>query len=291
MQYDLDFLLSPEHAGEAWKLLRDRGYRQLSSEAGPTDHLPPLVRKTGWEWRGDFFDVEIPAAIELHYRLWDTEFERIPIQPRPDPLSRLEMRDGCPVLCLQDQLLHCVLHFMRHLFRGSVRLSHLYEIAWFLDQRASDAGFWSEWTAEHSPETRVLAATCFRLASQVFNCPTGAIEGEIGNIPAAAARWLQYYWRSVVMPDKWPKAEVLLQVSLAPRRRDWPVILRRRLLPLSFPGPVDALYLPPEQLTLRRRVVAGARHARYAATRAGHHLRGLASFVRLAALRPREPLA
>ena len=23
---------------------------------GPTDHLPAMIRKTGWKWRGDFFD-------------------------------------------------------------------------------------------------------------------------------------------------------------------------------------------------------------------------------------------
>ena len=43
----------------------------------PTDHLPALIRKTGWEWRGDFFDPEIPTAIELHHRFWNSQFARL----------------------------------------------------------------------------------------------------------------------------------------------------------------------------------------------------------------------
>ena len=46
----------------------------------PLDHLPAMIRKTGWQWRGDYFDVEIPFAVELHFRLWDAGTEHIPIQ-------------------------------------------------------------------------------------------------------------------------------------------------------------------------------------------------------------------
>ena len=44
----------------------------------PTDHLPVLIRRTGWEWRGDFFDPDIPMGVELHFQFWNPRLERLP---------------------------------------------------------------------------------------------------------------------------------------------------------------------------------------------------------------------
>ena len=60
-QYDLDWLLSPDDALGAHRLLLERGYEQiLEGESLSHSHLPTLVRKTGWEWRGDYYDLDIP---------------------------------------------------------------------------------------------------------------------------------------------------------------------------------------------------------------------------------------
>jgi hypothetical protein len=76
VQYDLDLYcpLTPQRAQEA---LLELGYHP-SAEASPSaDHLPPLARETGWTWQGDFFDPSIPIAIEVNFRLWDEQTERI----------------------------------------------------------------------------------------------------------------------------------------------------------------------------------------------------------------------
>ena len=44
------------------------------------DHLPPLIRKSGWKWNGNYFDPAIPRGVELHFQLWDSDFELISIQ-------------------------------------------------------------------------------------------------------------------------------------------------------------------------------------------------------------------
>src|SRR5262249_10508996 len=75
VQYDLD-LYCPESAVATRDALTGIGYETIrGGEKFPTDHLPALVRKTGWQWRGDFFDPEIPISVEVHFRLWDEDTE------------------------------------------------------------------------------------------------------------------------------------------------------------------------------------------------------------------------
>ena len=34
-----------------------------------------LIRKTGWKWREDYFDPEMPTAVELHFAFWNERAE------------------------------------------------------------------------------------------------------------------------------------------------------------------------------------------------------------------------
>lgn len=283
VQYDLDFYLSQEDARAAFELLRARGYEPLPGhDRRPTDHLPVLVRKTGWEWRGDFFDVDIPAGIELHFRLWDAEFERIPLEMVPEPLERISIRNGVPMLDRGDQLAFCTLHVLRHLFRGSLRLSHLYEIAWFLETHAEEARFWRQWRALPNEPLRRLCAAGFALAARIFDCrPAPELEPEIERLPPRARVWIEKYGSTVLEPERSGKVEVLLQLSFVPGWRDGLVVLRRRLLPLSLPGPVDGVYL--SSLSPARRVLRAARQGRFLLSRGFFQLRALPAFLRAAA--------
>src|SRR5580693_9450120 len=76
-QYDLDVLCPAEEVRRGWELLLEKGYEPLPGPPLPTDHLPTLIRKTGWRWRGDYFDPDSPLSIELHFRLWDEDTERL----------------------------------------------------------------------------------------------------------------------------------------------------------------------------------------------------------------------
>ena len=79
VQYDIDLFLPLEAVHTAQETLIAREYQPLPDmEDYPTDHLPALILKTGWQWRGDFFDTEIPLSIELHYRMWSEDIERFP---------------------------------------------------------------------------------------------------------------------------------------------------------------------------------------------------------------------
>lgn len=282
MQYDLDFYLSPDHARTAFALLQARGYEPLvGRDGGPVDHLPALARKTGWEWRGDFFDLDIPLRIDLHFQLWDSGFECIPVQFHPEPLTRLTERHGIPVLDGCDQLASCALHTLRHLFRGSLRLSRLYEIAYFLHTHASGNGFWRQWREAPNPSLRRLCAATFALASRVFQCHLAAeLEPEMALLPPRASAWVRQFSSAVVEQQRSSKAEVLLQLSFIAGWRRRLRVLRRRLLPLSLPSLVDAVYLPAERLSAARRLLRTTRQARFVMSRAVFHLRAFPGFLR-----------
>ncbi len=109
----------------------------IGGNAHPVDHLPTLIRKTGWEWRGNYFDPELPPALELHFRLWDASMEGFAIPCIDDFWERRERRALEDVeftsLAAIDLPGYAAAHALRHMLRGDLRPSHIYEIAYFLE--------------------------------------------------------------------------------------------------------------------------------------------------------------
>jgi len=281
MQYDLD-LFCP-HAAEARDTLtRHLGYESIQgAEEFPTDHLPPLVRKTGWQWQGDFFDPEIPISIDLHFRLWDEATEGFPAPGVEQFWSRrVEQKvDGRPYLALDpaDALGYASLHLLRHLLRGELRASSLYEVAYFLDQNAANEAFWARWRDLHGPELRRLQALCFRLAAEWFDCRMSTIaRAEVDRLPAPVQRWFERCAASPAEAFFRPnKDELWLHLCLLDSfQKKW-AVLRRRLLPTRLPGPLDSVFIPDERMTWRLRLRKQWQYTRYVTGRAIFHVRAL----------------
>ena len=135
------------------------------TEELPTDHLPALVLKTGWQWRGDFFDPKIPLPVELHIQFWNEKQERFAAPGTEDFPKR---RTAWPALHPADAAAYAALHVLRHVLTGSVRIFHVYELAAMLHARSDDAAFWTEWRSLHPPELRRLEALSFQLAREWF---------------------------------------------------------------------------------------------------------------------------
>ena len=71
-QCDIDLYCPRETVVAARDALVAAGYQPIAGlEAFPTDHLPALMRPTTWQWRGDFFDPDMPLAVELHFQFWN----------------------------------------------------------------------------------------------------------------------------------------------------------------------------------------------------------------------------
>ncbi len=280
VQYDLDLLLRREDLPGALEALRGLGYETIGGkEKFPADHLPPMIRKTGWQWRGDYFDTAIPLSVELHFRFWDRETERFgPENPDDGFLDRRQSRThgGATFVALSesDSLAYASMHALRHLLRGDPRPAHFYEIAYFLN-RQRDPGFWQTWSEQNQdPSLRTIQAICFRFAKEWFGCPLAPeAQSEIEALPLDIQSWFERWSRS---PLEYPfhpnKDELWLHLCLLESWRDKAAVLRRRLLPLKPPGPVDAVHTPSEQMTVARHIRKHWRWVRFTAGRATRHI-------------------
>lgn len=246
-QYDIDLFCPPESLLVARDLLVELGYEPLAEMDGfPTDHLPVMVRKTGWQWRGDFFDPEIPFSVDLHFRFWDRATERFDVPGTEQFWERRTAMcvDGRSVPCLHpaDNLAASSLHLLRHLLRGALLPSHVYEIAWFLDTHAGDRLFWTQWREFHPERLRQLQAIAFRLASDWFQCamPEAAAE-EVNRLPEPVRQWFEEYGNSPLKALFRPnKDELWLHFALLESTRDKARVFARRMAPARMPPPVGA---------------------------------------------------
>ena len=267
VQYDLDFFCPPDSVYLAREVLLAMGYEPLTApEEFPTDHLPTLIRKTGWQWRGNYFDPDHPPSIDLHFRFWDPETEQI---SAPGVEQFWDRRVGRE-LAAADRLGYAALHALRHLLRGSLRPAHLYEIACLLHRRRDDAAFWSGWRSQHQPELRALQTIVFALCHEYFRGTTPE------PAPAAAQAWLtRYAWSPIEGLFRPNKQELVLHLALLDGAgRKWKV-LRRRLAPLRLPGSVDAVHVPSEGMSARLRLRKAYRYFTFLCGRVLHHARVL----------------
>ncbi len=281
LQYDLDlFCPDPEAARDA--LMARMGYEPIArAEEFPTDHLPALIQKTGWQWREDFYDPDIPISVEAHFRFWDEATEGFRAPGVESFWARRVNRtlDGRAYRALDpvDAVGYSALHMLRHLLRGDARAANLYELAYFLDKSAAEAGFWSRWRELHGPELRRLEAICFRLAAEWFGCGLSPIaRAEVDRLPPAIARWFERCPASPAEAFFRPnKDELWLHLCLLDSFRTKAAVLRRRLIPVRLPGPLDSVYIPEERLTWRLRLRKRWQYARYVAGRSVFHARAL----------------
>ena len=278
VQYDIDLFSPPESVRAAEAALGGLGYERIPRMEGfPTDHLPTLIRKTGWEWGGDYFDVGIPLSVELHFRFWNDALERLPAPGTEEFWSRrekLRVADvETAVLRLPDALAYAGLHFLRHVLRGDTIAFHAYEIAGFLDGRADDDRFWNEWSALYSPSLLRLQAVAFRLVAEWFGCRIApALEREMAALPGATQRWFAGFATAPVASEfNCNKNELWLHLSLIEARGDRWSVARRRLLPGNLPRDGGGAHVPRGELTWRKRARYKVRHLSYIAGRARRH--------------------
>ena len=277
-QSDFDLLLPREHLLDAQRIAMNLLYEPIvPHDRHPIDHLPTMIRKTGWQWRGDFFDPEMPLSLELHFRLWDEPTERF----GPGSLDELwNRRVSREVDCVRFTGLHCVdalgyacLHALRHLLRGDMRPYHFYELANCLQDRVDDAEFWDSWNDLHGPDFRRLQAICFSLAQRWFDCKLpDAAACEIEALPAPVHRWMaEYAWTPVAGLFRPNKDELWLHWSLMDSRSARFAVLRRRLLPTRVPHAADDVHVPHERQTWQIVARRYSNFLKFGASRLLHH--------------------
>jgi predicted MFS family arabinose efflux permease len=243
-QYDIDLYFPRDTVEAARDLLLAWNYESIPGMEGfPTDHLPGLFPRTGWRWRDDYFDAEMPLAIELHFQFWNPQLERLAAPGVEEFWTRRVRRlvggVSMAVLCPQDAVAYAALHLLKHVLHGSTRPLHVYEMAGFLERHAGGGAFWDEWRQLHSPELRRLQAVTFLLAEAWFGCALApAAREETERLPASTLAWFEEFSTSpAVQPFRPNKDELWLHLSLLDSPGDAMRVARRRLLPGNLPPP------------------------------------------------------
>jgi hypothetical protein len=283
-QYDIDLCCPPDAVAAARDALRSVGFLSLPAGAKYSDHLPPMIRNLDWKWRGDYYAPDLPLTVELHFRFWDTQTEKLPAPCVEDfwqrRCSRIVGDAEIPMLSLADTISYSALHLMRHLLRGGVRIYHAYEIAHFLHQTEHDDALWNEWIAGRAGASAALEAVGFRFACAWFGCNTHPIVDEqMKRLPARIARWFDLFSHSPLDLERPNKDELFLHLSLLHNPNDRRSVIVRRLLPQTpkkyvEPGRADT------ERSLRAMVNGKLRDASFFSARLVHHVRTAANLIR-----------
>jgi predicted MFS family arabinose efflux permease len=282
MQSDIDLYCPPNTILTARNALWELGYENEAPQKHvPADHFPAMVRHTGWRWRGNAFDPEMPPAIELHFCLWNEQAAQFGIPEVEQFWYRRVERDieGFRVSTLDtiDQLAFCSLQVLRDLFRGDWVIYHVYEIAYFLETHASDKNFWRCWQQTHSDSLRSLEAIAFCLARIWFGCTTSIeVKEQIERLPGEVKQWFRYFCSSFLELMFEPRRDgVWLHVALLHSTRAKLSVIRSGLLPTRVPPLRIADQAPSMMRNFAQPKYSsrGLRYSAYLAARAGFYSR------------------
>ncbi len=242
VQYDIDLLCRAHECIAANAVLRELSYQPHDGQDLSTIHERPLLRPSRWEWRGDYYDPEMPIAVELHSRLWDADADHLPL-PETDQFwnrrTLLEVEGmNIPALAEADRVAFAALHVLRHALQNNVRLSHVWELACLLQTRADDAVLWNGWSATHSARSRMLQSIAMRFAEEWFDCRTpSVIAAERQSLSPAAQTWFARDalapLENLVRPNK---AILWLHRELIEDRWKRNALVFQRLLPMKLPA-------------------------------------------------------
>ena len=283
-QYDIDVFCPKPQLERARNAAARLGFAPVPGRSdGPVDHLPTMIQKATWRWRGDYYDPELPPLLELHFRFWDDGTEGIRVDAVERFWNRRVIRQAgesaFPALSLPDTLSYAGLHLVKHLLRGNLRPYHVYELAHFLERSAGDSAFWGEWADLAPASSRSVQAVAFRLAADWFACRLHSVaQDAVDRLPRPVGEWFQLFSLSPLTTLERPnKDELLLHLCLLQDDVNRRGIVKRRL----FPHPAKPVLDPHiEADTLWCKVRRAAYRYGFLASRGWSHARGLLSLGR-----------
>jgi hypothetical protein len=276
-QFDLDLYCPEASIQPAAQVIAELGYEPIRPARGPApDHLPSMIRKTGFVWQGDYYDPELPLIVELHFRFWNPGREAFPVAGADGFWNRRTKRiiAGRTVSTLApgDDLAYTAWHLVRHLVRGNLRLYHVYELAHFLHLTAGAESFWKQWQTT-SAGLRTTEPIAFRLAREWFGCKAHPVVlEEIARLPRPVDRWFRMFAFSPVLTMAKPnKDELFLHLALVHGAGDRLRIAAHKLIPMNPPHVVLDAHVKRNDLAFRARRLAF--RTRFLLRRVLHHFR------------------
>ncbi len=274
-QCDLDYLIAENNLHRASSILHAMGYSRVRKAPGTYT----FSRSTGdLPSRDNIYKAGLNYSVELHAALWDNE-DVAQLERLPEVLGRRQMHQlsglAFPILAAEDRFIHQCTHVLSHVLQFWIRLAWLYEIATFLNEARSDAGFWR--MVQNRIGGRVYIAKAVRLvtllAATVFAAQAPEIQG--GDYPALEL-WVNDYGRQWALHNI-PGSK--LSLFLFPEfvgENQWRRLRRQRLFPLRRSHSATQLSASEPRLSLG----AGLAEFRYAGQRLAFHMRETWRYLR-----------
>ena len=235
-QLDLDFLVAPESADEARRILESRGYH-LHATSGRSWEFKSNEGKT--PSLKDMYKAGLSRSVELHLEVGHVSSAKL-----TSMLSRIERRSLhgllVPVLSPVDLFLGQGLHVFKHVCSEFARAAHLIEFRRHILARHDDMKFWQLLQQQTASDTDacIRLGLVIQLISHVMGdfAPPALTAWTVDRLPAAAFDWVRLYGRrSVLASIPGSKLYLLLQSALEgaglPAKRS----LRQSLLPHRLP--------------------------------------------------------
>ena len=243
-QADFDYLTNPQDIHSASRILQGMGYVLRIESDRERVFVYPSQQKPE---RGDAqYLPSAPHSVELHLKIGD--FSHL-VWNEPSFLANSCIRDlhgsVTHVLPGQDSFVLQAVHVFHHLLDGWVKLSWLYEIAYFLDKRSSDDDVWQliSQNLAVDPMFREAIAVVVNLVAELFQVRVPSeVKDWIAQIRPAVSIWIEKYARDWAFGpnridefDLFPasKLVLLLHQQYVPDSKDWRAILATRLLALK----------------------------------------------------------
>jgi len=239
LQSDIDFYCPPESIFQARDLLIGLGYKEVPTNSF-ADHLPIMIREGGWQWKGNYYDPDIPPMVELHHRLWNRERLRFGPSSLESFWSRRQVRrvEGIdfPALHWVDNLGFSALQVLRDLVNHGLLLHKVYELARFLDRNVDNKHFWQQWIELHDGPLRQWQAIAFRLAVQYFACDVAPqVADHIKQLPGFIEKWIVHSADSFLNPlENLTKDALWLHLALIDSAREKIAVGLRVLIPMKL---------------------------------------------------------
>lgn len=204
-QADFDYLVDSESLSAARQVLTEIGYvSKISPSSLESIFLLPGTEPS----RLNQYRADAPHAVELHLDIWDGDLHRMTSIPRLFSVDRVVRQSfngfEFPAMADEDALLLQVLHACHHIFFDWIRVSCLYEIAYFLNRRTNDMGLWNrvEQRVGDNLALRELIVVVCKLATKLFAAPLPAIINTWSEEARPAIRlWIEGYSQDWAFSD------------------------------------------------------------------------------------------
>lgn len=176
-QSDFDYLVDDQSLPLARTVLEEAGY---SLKKRKTNELVFLRPSAGMPSPADGqYEPDSPYAVELRRAFWDRDIHGVSFEGPEFSVDDVRTRQwqeltfrGLPE---EDMFLIQVIHAFNHILTGWVRMSWLYEIAYFLNQRSTDGALWERVErrveARDEPLLREMIAVVAELSRHFYKAP------------------------------------------------------------------------------------------------------------------------